>query len=361
MDMAAKYMIQMNDLSTKTKKYIKVWLGFTLAMLFLMVMIGGITRLTDSGLSMVEWKPLLGAIPPLNEQEWLSVFKKYQQFPEYQIVNHRMNLEEFKFIFFWEYFHRLFGRLIGLVFIVPYLFFFFRKKLNKKWNRRLLLALVLGGSQGLLGWFMVMSGLVDRPDVSHLRLAAHFSLALGIIGYISFLIFELSNKKPGANPFKEPIAGLAKAKKVLLAFTPLLSLQIVYGAFVAGLDAGIGYNTFPKMGKYWVPKLISNSENILSMLVHSNAGVQLVHRCLAWLVFIFACYFVYFAFSKVAKGYMRWNFLAVGALVWVQFTLGVATLLSKVQLSLASAHQMVACVLAVVTIKCFYDVIQVKN
>lgn len=341
----------MQDLDQTTKKQILIWLGITLGMLFCMVFIGGVTRLTDSGLSMVEWRPLLGAIPPMNEAQWLEVFDKYKQFPEYQIVNQRMNLEEFKFIFFWEYFHRLFGRLIGVVFILPYLFFFLRRKLNKEWNRKLLFALFLGASQGLLGWFMVMSGLVDRPDVSHFRLAAHFSLAVLIIGYIFWMMLDLL---PYRGAVKTP--EIATAKKLLAYFSPVLAIQIVYGAFVAGLDAGIGYNTFPKMGRYWIPKILTGEESFLVMAVSSNVGVQFVHRCFGWALFAFAVYFLYFALSKLPNGKLRRDFIGISALVLLQFILGVLTLLTNVAISLASAHQMVACVLVIMTVKVFYDV-----
>lgn len=226
----------------KCDRSIIIWLVFVCLMIFAMVIIGGITRLTDSGLSMVEWKPLMGAIPPLTEAEWLRVFDLYKQYPEYQKVNSGMELSEFKFIFFWEYFHRLFGRLIGVVFFIPYVYFLFKKKIEKKLNKKLFIAFILGGLQGLMGWYMVKSGLIDRPDVSHFRLAAHFGLALTIIGYIFWIILgqiNFSNQKLIYYP------KLFWSLAILLV---ILSVQIIYGAFVAGLDAGLAYNTFPTMG-----------------------------------------------------------------------------------------------------------------
>ena len=346
----------MEDLSQNTKKQITVWLGLTLAMVLCMVFIGGVTRLTDSGLSMVQWRPLLGAIPPMNEQEWLEVFKQYQQFPEYKIVNNRMNLEEFKFIFFWEYFHRLFGRLIGLVFILPYLYFLIRKKLNKKWNRKLLLALVLGGSQGLLGWFMVKSGLVDRPDVSHFRLAAHFGLALVIMAYIYWLMLELKNK---SYELAEKTA--IKARKLMGLFGLTVVLQIIYGAFVAGLDAGIGYNTFPKMGRHWVPTGLSSYDSFWQFALESNVGVQFIHRCIGWILFAFCIYFLIFASRQLKSGAIKKNFYLLSTMVFIQFLLGVFTILSRVELSLASAHQMGACILVLITVKTIFDLTQVNK
>lgn len=293
----------------------------------------------------------------MNEAQWLEVFEKYKQYPEYQIVNHRMNLDEFKFIFFWEYFHRLFGRLIGLVFFLPYAFFLVRKKLNKTWNRRLLLGLVLGGSQGLLGWFMVKSGLVERPDVSHFRLAAHFGLALFIMGYLYWLILELKPKS--SLDISEQSAGTLK--KMLRWFSVFLGIQIIYGAFVAGLDAGVGFNTFPKMGKYWIPKVLSSSDHLIGMLINSNAGVQFVHRLGGWTLFAFAIAFIIFAFRNLNAGKVRRDIIAIAILILFQFALGVSTLLTKVAISFASAHQMVACVLTLVTIKAIYDVTHVNK
>ena len=173
------------------KKPIIIWLVLICLLIFFMIMIGGITRLTDSGLSMVEWKPLLGIIPPLNDTEWIESFKKYQQYPEFQKVNHTMTLSEYKFIFFWEYFHRLTGRLIGLVFFFPMVYFWIKKYFVGNFKYKILLGFILGGAQGIMGWYMVMSGLIDRPDVSHFRLAAHFGLALLILSYLSWLIFDL--------------------------------------------------------------------------------------------------------------------------------------------------------------------------
>lgn len=344
----------MDSLDPGTKKQVRIWLYITIAMVLCMVFIGGVTRLTDSGLSMVEWRPLLGAVPPMNDQEWSEVFQKYQQYPEYKIQNHRMNLSEFKFIFFWEYFHRLFGRLVGLVFFLPYAYFLVRKKLNKKWNRRLLLGLVLGGSQGLLGWFMVKSGLVDRPDVSHFRLAAHFFLALGIMGYLLWLALDLRVKRPVGS--SEGIL----LKRPFYLFSALLAPQLIYGAFVAGLDAGIGYNTFPKMGRDWVPSVLFR-EDFFNMALNSNVGVQFVHRVFGWLLFAMGIYIFGLAWRKVSNPRLKRDAFAIGALVCVQFGLGVATILSRVELSLASAHQMVACLLAAATVKAIYDVTHINK
>lgn len=328
----------------KTNKFIFTWLSTILLMVLAMVLIGGVTRLTDSGLSMVEWKPLLGIIPPMNETEWMVVFKKYQQFPEYQMVNHRMNLAEFKFIYFWEYFHRLFGRLIGLVFFFPLAFLLIRKKINKSWAKRLIIAFFLGGSQGLLGWFMVKSGLVDKPDVSHLRLAAHFGLALIIMSYIFWLMLCLKEEKPLKQVNKQISVNL-------LPFAIIMVIQIIYGAFVAGLDAGMVFNTFPLMGKSLIaPGLFASG---LDGFVNGNAGVQFIHRILGITLFVMAIIFVIKA-KKINNRKEAIALKMIAHMTFLQFLLGVSTLVLKVPLVLASMHQMGACFLVLFVVRGLY-------
>ncbi|MCB0347159.1 MAG: COX15/CtaA family protein, partial [Bdellovibrionales bacterium] len=207
-----------------------------------MVLVGGITRLTHSGLSMVEWKPLMGILPPFTEAEWQAVFLKYQEFPEYKQLNQDMSLSEFKFIFFWEYSHRLLGRIIGLFFFIPFLFFWAKNYFDSRLFKQLLVGLVLGASQGLMGWYMVKSGLVDVPYVSHYRLAAHLMLAFIIEAFLLWIIFEINPKN---DPEQQSSYGSAFWGSISLA--ALTGLQIVYGAFVAGKKAGYGFNSFPLM------------------------------------------------------------------------------------------------------------------
>ena len=214
------------------------WLTLVATMVFFMVLIGGITRLTDSGLSMVDWRPIMGVLPPMNQQEWQETFQKYQSYPEYQKINQDMDLEGFKRIFFWEYFHRLFGRLLGVVFFIPFALFVAKKQLSPSQIKKYSIAFILGGSQGLLGWYMVQSGLVSRPDVSHYRLAAHLLLALTIIGYLYWLILELKFEKR-----QFTWANRNTGSVMSLFFLLLLIIQILYGAFVAGLDACLLYTS----------------------------------------------------------------------------------------------------------------------
>jgi cytochrome c oxidase assembly protein subunit 15 len=320
-----------------------IWLIIMCIMVFAMVMIGGITRLTDSGLSMVDWRPLVGAIPPLNEVEWLKVFNDYKNFPEYQKINSGMTLSEFKFIFFWEYFHRLWGRLIGLVFILPFSYFWIRGKLSPNLKPKLITALILGGSQGLMGWYMVKSGLVDRPDVSHFRLAAHLGLAFLIISYISWIIFGLTEKKEMNLIFHK------RVHKLLVIFLCLVSFQVVYGAFVAGLDAGVGYNTFPKMGRNWIPDAIFSYPTLISDFLENRVMIQFVHRAGGWIIFLFS-FVLIFHKKKIINPFQNKSLKLIIAMIHIQFILGVLTIVYSVPLSAALLHQLGACVLLILTI-----------
>ena len=322
------------------------WLYSISFMVLCMVLIGGITRLTDSGLSMVDWKPIMGIIPPLNEAEWLSAFQKYQAFPEYKLINSNkgMDLNGFKAIFFWEYFHRLFGRLIGLVFIIPYIYFLIRKKIPKNFKRKLIIAFVLGGLQGLMGWYMVKSGLVNEPDVSHYRLAAHLSLAFIIIAYIYWIVLSLKFQN-------YRFVSLLKDKKVFF-FGLLLCIQIVFGALVAGLDAGLTHNTFPKMGRVWVPESVFSFVNLDDYL-HNKVAVQFIHRCFAWLL-LFSGLVLFFKRKSLSDFMHQKARVMVFATLCLQFLLGVMTLLMYVPISIASMHQVVACILLLAYVRMIY-------
>lgn len=328
----------------KCDRSIIIWLIVVCIMIFAMVIIGGITRLTDSGLSMVEWRPLLGTLPPLNEVEWNRVFELYKQYPEYQIINEGMTMSEFKFIFFWEWFHRLFGRLIGMVFFLPYFYFLIKKKIPSHLKTKLFVAFVLGGLQGLMGWYMVKSGLVDRPDVSHFRLAAHFGLALTIIGYISWIIFDQVEYKKGE------LGHYPTVFKLLFGLTIILSVQIVYGAFVAGLDAGLAYNTFPKMGDTWIAQKAFTMNSFLKDIVENTATIQFIHRTLGWIILSLSMGLLVKG-ARVKNKTQSRSLKILGAVVLAQFTLGVLTLLYMVPLSFASMHQAGAVILLIVTLK----------
>jgi len=293
------------------------WLFFTAFMVFSMAIIGAITRLTESGLSMVEWRPLIGALPPLSESEWMRVFALYQETPEYQHKNFGMSLSEFKTIFFWEWFHRLWGRLIGIVYALPLVYFWLRNMIPAHYKSKLLIGLALGGSQAIMGWYMVESGLVDRPSVSHFRLAAHLSLAFIIFGYLSWLAFSLKGTI-------QRYQGSFCLRRHGWSALCLLAMTIIWGAFVAGLNAGLVYNTYPLMGGRWIPLEL----NSFISIINDPAAIQFIHRWIAILA----------AFMTISFAWRVKNFPLMLA-IFTQVGLGIATLLCQVTLPLAVMHQ----------------------
>jgi len=307
------------------------WLLLVAALVFVMVAVGGITRLTESGLSMVRWEPISGTIPPLTDAAWEAEFDAYRATPEYQKINRGMSMAEFKDIYFWEYAHRLLGRFIGLAFALPLLWFALKRAIPPRYGWRLTVLLVLGGMQGAIGWWMVASGLVDRPEVSHIRLAVHLLLAFFIFGLLIWTALDLRN--PGSRPAKLPVSGA-------WAFS-LLGLQIMFGAYVAGLDAGYTFNSWPKMGDEWFPAGVAMLDPFIANFVDNPLVVQFVHRWLAWGVAAAASALAVLAWSRRAFG----PAIAVVVAVTIQILLGIATLLSGVELWIAVAHQVMAAVL----------------
>lgn len=323
-----------SDVLARSNHAMALWMFVTCGFVVAMIMIGAITRLTDSGLSMVEWRPLIGALPPMSEAEWDRVFKLYQATSEYQNQNAWMDLAEFKTIFFWEWFHRLWGRLIGLVYALPLLVFWVRGDVTKRNRLPLLGLLFLGGFQGWLGWYMVKSGFVDRVDVSHYRLAAHLSVAFLICSALLWkgLDFKAFKRVPDNKLFWHTISVLC-----------VLFVTIIWGAFVAGMDAGLVYNdTFPYMGQSIIPPEVSQSNDLWETLVDQHVGVQFVHR---WL----AISTVMMVLGLGVHGVVRqkagaWIFLSLFAACF-QLALGIATLMTGVDFVLAVMHQMGAVLL----------------
>ena len=310
---------------------IRIWLLSTIIMVILMILIGGVTRLTDSGLSMVEWRPLWGFLPPISQFEWNRVFELYMKSPEYIFKNKGMSLEEFKEIFFWEYFHRLWGRLIGIIFIIPLLFFIIVKKIPKSIISKLFLILFLGGLQGFIGWWMVKSGLVNDPTVSQYRLTIHLSNALLIL---SLLIWVYLDVKEGVSQIKPDFS--------FFMFS-ILFITIIAGAFVAGMDAGLMYNEYPFMGDSLIPENYGEYE--LLDPFENPASAQFHHRHLALfttLCTLFYCYKYYFESEdkKVKK-----LSLLISIVVCSQFTLGIITLINMVPVYLGAIHQTGAVIL----------------
>jgi len=324
-----------------------VWLLVCAGMVFAMAVIGAITRLTESGLSMVEWRPLIGAVPPLGEAEWQRVFDLYRQTPEYRYRNAGMTLAEFRTIFFWEWFHRLWGRAIGLAFAVPLAVFWLAGTIRRVrhvpglgvW---LVGLLVLGGLQGVMGWVMVQSGLVDRPSVSQYRLAAHLGLAFLIFGLLLWLALRLL-APPGAAP---PAAGprTRSLRRHAAGALALVALTVLWGALVAGLDAGLAYNTWPLMAGRFLPPEAFSIVPVWLNPTENTAMVQFLHR---WLAVAAAGVVLALAWRlwRLPGGGLAGTGLALGAAAIAQVALGVATLLSVVWIPLAAAHQAGAFVL----------------
>lgn len=321
-----------------------LWVLVLCAMVIMMVVIGGVTRITGSGLSMVEWQPLMGAIPPLSHQDWLDVFGKYQSSPQYQLVNRGMSLLDFQWIFFWEYFHRLIGRLMGIVFLAPWAFFWMRGYFDRKWAGRFLLGFMLGGLQGAMGWFMVASGLVDQPQVSHFRLAAHLLLAFFILGYFWRMGWRYYTEtldveaKNNVEANEDKLKNISSLGKYLNALLGALVLQILYGAFVAGLRAGYMYNTFPDMEGQFFPQGGWHFTPVWRNLLENPLTIQWVHRMLAWLLCggVFA---VWLKFKNKISTAMAKSLKGLVLVVLTQFILGAITLVFKVSLPLAVIHQ----------------------
>jgi cytochrome c oxidase assembly protein subunit 15 len=311
---------------------VAVWLLACCTLVFAMVVVGGITRLTHSGLSIVEWQPIVGVLPPLNETQWEETFAKYRQTPEFRLRNHDMKLAGFKGIFWWEYAHRLLGRVAGFVFLVPFVVFLARGLLERPLAWKLGGILVLGAAQGVLGWYMVKSGLVDDPRVSSLRLAAHLGLAFLIYGWMLWLAMNLL--VPAEVRVKRgPRVGAALV--VLLVFVMVLS-----GALVAAIRAGLAYNTFPLMDGHWIPAEILRIEPPWQNFIHNMAAVQFVHRALALVIAIagVALWWRVDTDRNLDDRSHRWcNALIVAA--GLQIAAGIATLLMRVPLVLAALHQ----------------------
>lgn len=320
-------------LTTKQNyNHLTVWLSVILLTIAAIVIVGGVTRLTHSGLSMVDWKPLLGAIPPITENDWNDKFDSYKQFPEYKKLNASMTLTEFKSIFWWEYAHRLLGRLIGAIFFFPWLYFWIRKRIPPGYNIKFASLFALGGLQGLVGWYMVTSGLINNPFVSHYRLAAHLALAFLLFGATLWTILRLRETGPTNPP--EP-----KLKLFSWVVLSLISLQVIYGAFTAGLKAGFVLNTFPLMNGQLIPIDLIFNHPLWRSALEDVFTVQFIHRTLGWLlaISIFSLWTYARRFSLERSQRVALNYLAIA--VALQFALGVLTLIYSVPLILAAAHQ----------------------
>jgi cytochrome c oxidase assembly protein subunit 15 len=318
---------------TQFNKSIYYWLFTGCFLVYVMVMVGGITRLTGSGLSIVKWDLWHGTIPPTNDTDWNHVFELYKQSPQFQKVNYDFTLADFKSIFWWEYIHRLLGRVIGAVFIVPFLFFWMTKKLDKVLMRRLIIIFLLGGLQGALGWYMVASGLIDNPRVSHYRLATHLIAAFTVFGYIFWTALEYKQAHTVSSSENLLSPRVIKTFRFSYIVFLILILQIIYGAFVAGLKAGYVYNTFPLMEGKFFPEALS-----LGGITDNITTVQFIHRMLAYTVTLCTIY-LWWKCRNGAEPWLKRSTNILLLVVLLQFTLGVITILSAVNIYAALLHQ----------------------
>ena len=332
-DRAAREVAEHADAAARDRHAVAAWLFLCCALLFALIVVGGVTRLTHSGLSITEWQPIIGTLPPLTDSDWADAFAKYRTTPEYRQINPGMTLDAFKRIFWWEYAHRLLGRVIGVAFLLPYLWFLARRRIPRGYAGALFAIFVLGGAQGALGWYMVQSGLVDDPRVSQLRLAAHLGLAFLIFGAMFWVALSLSRPSAGG-------AGSPSLRRFAFLLTALIYVMVLAGGLVAGIRAGFAYNTFPLMNGRWIPPGLLLLEPWYRNFIDNMTTVQFDHRLLAWALAALVPWFAWrvHATPEVdARVRRAASFLL--ALLVVQIALGIATLLLVVPLPLAAAHQ----------------------
>jgi len=325
--------------------FLRNWYILILSISVLIVIIGGTTRLTNSGLSMTTWKPITGILPPISDSQWIQEFEEYKKYPEFNKINHSMTLAEFKYIFFWEYFHRLMGRFLGLAIIIPYLFLSFKNMLHPYDKKNILVMILLVIIQGGVGWYMVKSGLIDNPDVSHFRLALHLLMAFIFMGFVLWHILDLYKIKE-QNKYKSSSAVLFS-----YLFFGFLLLQICYGAFSAGLNSGIGYNTFPLMNGNFLPIDIFTNNNILYSLLNDRYPIQFVHRVIAFILVFLSSFILYDSLSNSHNQIYRNSVFMVLGVLLIQFLLGVITLVYVVPLSTALLHQLCGCILFLISVR----------
>ena len=311
-------------------RQIAYWLFFCAAVIFGMILLGGVTRLTSSGLSMVDWKPIMGVIPPMTQADWQEMFLKYQQFPEYQKINVGMSLEDFKPIFMYEYLHRVLGRLIGVIFIVPFLFFYFSRRIKTGLTPKLVIMLIGGGCQGLLGWYMVKSGLVDNPHVSQYRLTAHLGAAVLIYGFILWTAFGLV-----LTARAQPV----ELQRFSIGLSALIYLMILSGGLVAGTHAGNAYSTWPLMGDSFVPAGLYAMTPAWLSAFEDITTIQFNHRMFAYLIVALVVAFAIRAVRFGIVGRLKVGIFCLIGLLGMQVTLGISTLIFYVPIPVAAAHQ----------------------
>ncbi len=332
----------MYTVNTKINNQLSIWLIIMFWFVSIMIIVGGLTRLTDSGLSITKWQLFSGFLPPLNHDDWILYFNLYKEIPEFKLQNYNMNLQEFKIIFWWEWVHRFLGRMIGIGYLIPLIYFSFKIRFLKLLNLYLIFILIC--FQGFIGWYMVSSGLVERLDVSHFRLSFHLFIAFLILSLIFWNYLKINKKKDLLNKL-DPI--------IPFSFLALIFLQIIIGAFVSGMDAGKIYNSWPFMGNSFFPddnKLM----NLFKLSVFSDPSlVQFIHRNLAYLI----CFFYLFIFFKIYKNKIKELYKPVnllGCMIVLQIILGILTILNGAQIFIASMHQISSIFLVSISIYFFF-------
>ncbi len=323
------------------------WLATSLLLVFSIIIVGGLTRLTNSGLSIIEWELLKGILPPLSEKSWQIYFEKYQTIPQYKLLNFNMSLDEFKIIFYWEYFHRILARFIGLFFLIPLIYFYFSKKINKKYLKICYQIFFLIVLQGIVGWYMVKSGLVHDVTVSHYRLSIHLTIAIIIFSSILWLLKNFYDKK------NKIFFHYSKESLPYQGLLIIIFCQIIIGAFVSGLDAGMIYQTWPMMGNSFLPNdiLLNDLKNLLNFNDHSL--VQLYHRILAYFIILYAL-FISIKIFKNKERYLYKPLIYLLLILSIQVFLGIVTLTSGLNIYLASAHQITGVLLVFSAINLYY-------
>ena len=328
-------------------KFINYWLISLLIFIAIIVIVGGLTRLTDSGLSITTWDVVSGILPPLNSNEWEKVFNLYKEIPQFYLLNQSMTLNEFKVIYYWEYIHRVLGRILGLLFLIPFIYIYFKKILSKNYNWNFFVLFLLILLQGTVGWYMVKSGLVENTTVSHYRLAIHLNLALILFSAIFWYFLNIKNKKNKIffnfnNNFILP--------KI---FIFLVFLQITFGAFTSGLDAGKVYQTWPLMNNYFFPDDLSFRDIVFPKIFNEPSFVQFIHRKLAYIILLFVLVISFLTFYKKNKDMYNSVYFLL-AMIFVQIILGIFTLLSGAYILIASLHQISTILLLISSIYFYY-------
>ncbi len=338
------YMITQNK---KIDNLFANWLSINLVLIFLMILVGGLTRLTNSGLSITEWELFSGILPPLSQASWLIYFDLYKQIPQFKILYPSMTLEEFKIIFYWEYAHRILGRVIGLFFLLPLIYFYYSRKIDQKYLIPCYLIFFLIVFQGVIGWYMVTSGLVNDVTVSHYRLSLHLTIAMIIISLIFWLILNFKNKK------NKNFFDFSKKSFPYLFLIMLIFVQIVFGAFVSGLDAGRIYQTWPLMNDSYFPDdfILKNYKDLTNFENHSL--VQFYHRNLAYIISFYILILGYFTFKREQIKFYKTT-IVLFLILLIQIFLGVFALLSGLNISIASAHQITSIILVLTAIRLYY-------